>query len=298
MLDAAGAFAAPPHFVETREGRRIAYSELGDPHGHPVFYSHGFPSSRREALLLHDSAVAGGARVIAADRPGYGNSDDLRGRGIRDWSDDVALIADRLGIDRFAMLGVSGGGPYALACAYELGDRLAGCTLVCPLGPIYIDELLEQMTLPVRMNLAVGKQPPWVAGMLFGSHTTGVLTHWPDLVEHVRSMAAPPADRKVLAEGNNSAILNKTIADAMHGGAHGARRDLVLYTHDWGIPFNEIPDRIAIWHGTADGTVPIEHARWYAAHLPGARLTELAGEGHYSVPLCYSPAILADLLAD
>jgi pimeloyl-ACP methyl ester carboxylesterase len=298
VLDAAGAFAAQPQFVEARNGRRIAYSEFGAADGRPVFYCHGFPSSRREALLLHASAVATGARIIAADRPGYGNSDDQRGREIRDWSDDIVLLADRLGIEQFAILGVSGGGPYALACAYELGDRLTGCTLVCPLGPIYIDALLEQMTLPVRINLAVGKQPPWLANMLYGSHTTNVLTHWPDLVEHMRSMAAPPADRKVLAEGDNGTILNKTIADAMRSGAHGARRDLVLYTHDWGIPFAEIARPIAIWHGTADGTVPVEHARWYAAHLPGARLTELPNEGHYSVPLCYSRAILADLLAD
>jgi pimeloyl-ACP methyl ester carboxylesterase len=281
-------------------GRRIAYSEVGDPAGRSVFYGHGFPSSRREALLLHETALAAGARIITSDRPGYGDSDDQPGRRITDWPDDVLRLADHLGLDRFALLGVSGGGPYALACAWRLpslaAGRLAGCALVCPLGPIYEPALLDAMNPAVRVNLAVGRQPAWIADLVFGRPVTAVLERWPGLVEGVRHIAAPPADREVLAQADNAAILNATIADAMRHGARGARRDLVLYASDWQIPTADIDHPIDIWHGEADGTVPIAHARWYAGHVHGARLHAMPDEGHYSVPIRHAREILDRLL--
>jgi pimeloyl-ACP methyl ester carboxylesterase len=298
---AAGRSDPGPSFVAVPDGRRIAYDQFGAPDGRPVIYAHGFPSSRREALLLHKAAAAAGARIITSDRPGYGDSDDQPGRHITDWPDDVLRLADHLGLERFALLGVSGGGPYALAGAWRLPaqapGRLAGCALVCPLGPIYRPELLGAMNPVVQANLAVGKGPPWLAGLVFGPPTTAVLAHWPQMVERVRHVAAPDADRAVLAEGDTAAILNATIADAMRNGAPGARRDLNLYVHDWDLPFADVHQPIDIWHGGADGTVPVAHARWYAAQLPHASLHELAGEGHYSVPLRHTPRILARLLA-
>jgi pimeloyl-ACP methyl ester carboxylesterase len=288
----------PPCYMPGPGGRRIAYTSYGAPGGTPVIYCHGFPSSRREALLLHASALAADARIISADRPGYGDSDDQPGRALADWSDDVACLADGLGLERFAVLGVSGGGPYALACAWRLPERVHACALVCPLGPIYIDDLLHRMNWAVRTNLAMGRQPAWLCNLLYGGPTPAVLQRWPNLVESVRSIAAPPADRAVLADADNAAILSRTIADAMRNDAAGPRRDLVLYSHDWHIPFADIRHHIRIWHGDADGTVPIDHARWYADHLPNAHLIEMPGEGHYSVPLGHAREILAALLAE
>ncbi|KAA6186216.1 alpha/beta hydrolase [Thiohalocapsa marina] len=297
-MDSTDAPTQQLRFLTLADGRRLAFSEFGAPDGQAVLYCHGFPSSRHEARLLHDQALRAGARIIAADRPGYGRSDPQPGRCILDWADDLTRLADHLQLDRFALLGVSGGGPYALAGAARAPTRIAACALVCPLGPIYIDSVLSQMNWAVRTNLMIGRQPHWLGDLLFGMPTTIMLHHWPHLVEDVRSIAAPPADRVCLAEGNNAEILNQTIADAMAHGARGAREDLVLYAHDWQIPFSDISLPIHIWHGSADGTVPVEHARWYAEHLSGARLTELPDEGHYSVPLGHGATILKDLLAD
>jgi pimeloyl-ACP methyl ester carboxylesterase len=198
---------------------------------------------------------------------------------------------------------VSGGGPYVLACAWRLAQaephglqgRLTACGLVCPLGPIYRDEQLEQMHWAARMNLSIGKQAEWLSDLVFGSPTTALLERWPSLVENTRSLAAPAADRAVLSDPETNAILNRTISDAMRNGAPGARRDLYLYTHDWDIRFPQIDLPIRIWHGQADGTVPIAHARWYSEQLPNASLTELPGEGHYSVPFRYCQQILSEL---
>jgi pimeloyl-ACP methyl ester carboxylesterase len=289
-----------PHLIEVTGGRKLAYAEYGAKDGRAVLYFHGFPSSRREARLLHEAAVATGARIIAPDRPGYGASDHDPNRTMADWAEDCAVLAERLGLEHFCILGVSGGGPYALSCARYLPERLpdsiTGCTLVCPLGAIYIDALLDLMNPAARASLSVGQQPGWVQGLVYGSPTTAMLTHWPSLVEQFRHIGAPAPDQAVLGEGDTAHILNLTIADAMANGAPGARRDLQLYTSDWGIDFAAIDLPIRIWHGTADGTVPIDHARWYAEHLPKAQLTELPGEGHYSVPIRYARRILDDLI--
>ncbi|MGD9410131.1 MAG: alpha/beta hydrolase [Thiohalocapsa sp.] len=285
-----------PQFVQLPDGRRLAYATYGTAAGVPVLYFHGFPSSRREARLMHGDAVASGARIIAPDRPGYGESDNAPGRTLADWAEDCERLADALELKHFAVVGVSGGGPYALACAQHMPHRLIACTLVCPLGAIYLNDLLAQMNPAARASLLPGRQPAWLADLIYGAPTTAVLARWPDLVEKVRHIAAPAADRAVLAEGDTARILNQTIADAMQNGAPGARRDLTLYTHDWGLDLAEISMPIRIWHGTADGTVPISHARWLAGQLPDAHLIELPGEGHYSVPIRYARQILTDLV--
>ncbi len=293
-------------FATTASGRRIAFSQLGAAAGQPLIYAHGFPSSRREAWLLRDAAREVGARVISLDRPGYGDSDPDPKRRITDWPDDVLCVADALGLARFGLIGVSGGGPYVLACAWRLAQaeaephglqgRVTTCGLVCPLGPIYRNEQLEQMHWAARTNLRIGQQSDWLTDLVFGGPTTAMLERWPALVENTRSLVAPAADRAVLANPETNAVLNRTIADAMRNGAPGARRDLYLYTHDWDIAFQQIDLPIRLWHGQADGTVPIDHARWYAEQLPNARLTEFPDEGHYSVPFRYSRAILAELI--
>ncbi|EIC23323.1 alpha/beta fold hydrolase [Thiorhodovibrio frisius] len=280
------------------DGRRIAWHEFGQPDGRPVFYCHGFPSSGREAALLHQPATALGLRLIAPDRPGYGGSDDQPGLELRDWPTDLAALADHLGIERFALLGLSGGGPYALACAWRLPERLSARILVCPLGPVYLQEVLAAMHRPARSSLALAKRSPWLAQRLYGGPTPWLLARWPGLVEHVRTLNLPSKDLTALSAGDNQAILNSTIGDAMARGARGARRDLHLYTHDWRIPCDAIHAPISIWHGEADATVPPAHARWYRDHLSGANLTTLPDQGHFSLPIHFGERILRGLIAD
>jgi pimeloyl-ACP methyl ester carboxylesterase len=277
-------------------GDLIAWHEFGDRDGRPVFYCHGFPSSGREAALLDAAARELRLRLIAPDRPGYGGSTPRPARQLADWPTDLAALADHLGLKRFALLGLSGGGPYAVAGAWRLAARLDACTLVCPLGPIYLRDLLAAMNPPARVSLSLARGFPRLAHRLYGGPTPALLTRWPGLVERLRSLGIPPSDHVALAEGNNQAILNSTIADAMAAGALGARQDLLLYTRDWKIPFERIHQPITIWHGDADATVPLAHARWYQAALPAARLEILPHQGHFSVPIHFARRILADLI--
>jgi pimeloyl-ACP methyl ester carboxylesterase len=278
------------------DGRRVAFGEYGDPTGQPVVYCHGFPSSRREALLVHDSAAAEGARIIALDRPGYGDSDPRFGRTILEWPADVAAVADHLNLDHVALLGISGGGPYALACAARIPERIRACALVCPLGPIYRPELLATMHWAARNQFAMAKNVPLLTQVIFGPVTTGFLSQNPDVVEHFRAIAAPTVDQQALEQKQVRQVLNATISEAMRTGARGARQDLVLYTFPWGIAFESLRTPLQLWHGEVDGTVPVAHSRWYAAHLPGVVTHFIPGEGHYSLPLHYSRHIMRDLL--
>lgn len=284
------------HILRLADSRRLAWYEFGTPTGTPLVYCHGYPSSGREAELLHTAAAAANARVIAPDRPGFGASDQRPRRRLIDWPEDAARLADHLGVERFGVIGVSGGGPYALACLWRLGARVAATTLVCPLGPVYLPEVLAAMQLPARTGLGIGGRLPWLAELIYGAPTAAVLLRWPQMVERFRTLTAPASDRAALAEGDNAAILNATIEDAMQHGAAGPRTELRLYTHPWDLPFAEIDRPVAIWHGKADGTVPLAHGQWYAAHLSAATLDVRKGEGHYSLPIRYSTPILAALL--
>lgn len=287
-----------PHFVTLPDGRRLAYAEYGPPDGQPLLYCHGFPSSRREAQLLAPTAASRGVRIISPDRPGYGDSDHQPARDIPDWPADVAALADALGLERFAVIGVSGGAPYALSCAWRIPARLAACTLVCPLGPIYLDEVIGQMSWPARVNLSMARQVPALSELVFGRVTTGLIERWPESVDHLRGITASAADRAELDNPDTRAILNRTVQDAMRAGALGARRDLLLYTDEWGIPIETIGMHVELWHGEADGTVPAAHSRWYEAHLPKTRAHYLPGEGHFSLPLRHAGEILQALLEE
>ena len=122
--------------VQLRDGRSLAWAEYGDPSGKPVLYFHGFPGSRIEPALGADDLARTEARLIAIDRPGFGGSTFQPGRRLLDWPNDVASFADSLALDRFACMGVSGGGPYVLACALRLGERLTRAAIVCGVGPL------------------------------------------------------------------------------------------------------------------------------------------------------------------
>ncbi len=287
----------PPRFLRLPGGRRLAYAEYGDPTGLPALYCHGFPSSRREALLLEPAASRSGVRLIAVDRPGYGESDFDPCRTIPAWADDCRQLLDHLRIRRAALIGVSGGGPFALACAARIPDRLSACALVGALGPIYLREVLAAMAWPARSALRLVRRLPRASRIVYGRHSAPILARWPAVIEWVRDAAAPAVDRDLLSQPRIRAMMNRNIRDALGGGGLGASQDIQLYTQPWGFPLEAIAFPIAVWHGDLDGSVPVAHARWYARHLPRCKGHILPGEGHFSLPLGEGAAILDELIS-
>lgn len=138
--------------ITVKDGRELAYAEYGEPNGHPVFFFHGTQSSRLERHRDESIARGRGARIIATDRRGQGLSDFQPGRTLLDWPDDVTRLADSLGLDRFAVMGMSAGGPYALACAHAIPERLSSIKVIAGAAPLDDAELSSH--LPTQLKLA------------------------------------------------------------------------------------------------------------------------------------------------
>ena len=160
-------FSSGTKFITLSEGRKIAYCEYGDLNGAPVFYFHGTPGSRLEPQLGHQAAKAHRRKIIALDRPGIGRSDPHPGRCLLDWPMDVGAIADQLELGHFGVMGVSGGGPYALACAYAFPERLDFCVLMGSWAPVAAEPTLWTAMAPLDRFLAVFPSlPPGLSSYL------------------------------------------------------------------------------------------------------------------------------------
>jgi pimeloyl-ACP methyl ester carboxylesterase len=283
--------------VKLPDGRRLGYAEYGDPQGAPAFYCHGFPGSRLEALLFDQPARQHKLRVIAPDRNGLGLSDPKPGRQLLDWAADVEALADLLEIDRFFLIGISGGGPYATACAYQLADRLNGFTLVCPLGPLDQPALLNAMRWHAQINFRSIRMTPWLSQLSFRFAVVPFAQHWPQWIYQMMLGFAPAADRAVLTHPRIRAAITASLSEAVRQGADGVLQEMALYTRPWGFDPAKIDLPVQLWHGTADETVPLLHGRTLAEQLANCDIHMVEGEGHFSLPIEQMDRILQQLIA-
>lgn len=278
------------------DGRRIGFAEVGDPAGAPVIFCHGFPGSRLESRLVAAAAHRTRTRIIAPDRPGYGLSDWKAGRAIPDFADDVAELADRLGLGRFRVLGISGGGPYALAIAHRLPERVEALAVVCGLGPLSHPEVLATMHWPGRLGFGTARTNPRLHRLLFGQILGRAMRLSPELALALLTVRMPAADRQVLARREVRPVILAALAEALRQGWRGPLLDMTLYAREWPFDPAEITAPASFWHGEADATVPLAHTRMVAARLPRARVRTLPGEGHFSLPVDHAEEILENLL--
>jgi pimeloyl-ACP methyl ester carboxylesterase len=281
--------------IRLADGRCLGYAEYGDPEGKPLFYCHGFPASRFEAALLDPAARTARVRVIAADRPGCGLSDFLPDRRIGDWPGDVVELADALGIDRFAIVGVSGGGPYALACARKIPQRLTAAGVVCGLGPVGEAWALRDMLWSRRLVFRLARQAPWLLRLITAIVIGRVLRRWPAMILSMIARTPVLPDRRVLERPDVRRVLLASIQESVREGPRGILHELSLYTQEWDFRPEEITLTVDLWHGEADSIVPVAHARALAERLPRVRPGILPGEGHFSLPINHMERILLAL---
>lgn len=281
--------------LELRDGRRLGYAEYGDPQGKPVLYFHGFPSSRLEAGLMAGAARHGQLRLIAVDRPGYGLSDFQPDRRLRDWPDDVVQLTAALGIERFAALGVSGGGPYALACAWKIPQRLSAVATVGGLGPVHERDALRAMRWHARLAFTLAQRSYPLLWLLYGGLPARAIAAFPQLAYRWQEIAAAPEDRQVLQRCEVRRCLTASVRESLRQGSRGALWDAVLYARHWGFGIADIAISVDLWHGQADRVVPPCHTEMIARALPHKRVTRLPREGHFSLPVNHCDAILGQI---
>jgi pimeloyl-ACP methyl ester carboxylesterase len=278
-----------------RDGRRLGYAEFGAPKGRPVLYCHGFPASRLEGHLGHAAAVRQNVRLIAADRPGYGLSGYLAGRQIADWPRDLLELAEALSLRKFAVLGISGGGPYAVACAARLPDRITAVGIACSLGQTHIREDIARMNPVARLSLAAARHAPALS-QWFNRMLAPALRNHPGLAFRMLASQLPPADREVLSDPGIFDRFADSCREAFRQGGRGAAYDLTLYAKPWETAAESIRVPCHLWHGEQDTTVPIAMGKRLAAAIPGCRARLYADEGHFSLPVRRMDEIFAALV--
>jgi pimeloyl-ACP methyl ester carboxylesterase len=283
--------------VRLRDHRVLGYDEYGPSGGTPLLYFHGTPSSRLEFPLFVKEATLDDAniRVIAPDRPGSGLSDFQPSRHIADWAHDVSALADHLDLDRFAVLGYSGGGVYAAACARAIPERITKAGIVSGPAPFTIPGLASEVNPDNLKFFALSHERPWLSrGIL---RLMGLMTRVSPKKVIANALAAlPEPDRRIVASDPEfqAGFLNM-IREALRNGPRGAQLDTRLMVTAWAFDVSEIQIPVSLWYGEADLNVPMAMGRYLAATIPRAEAKFYANEGHLSVFKKHSTEILRQL---
>ncbi len=274
-----------------KDKRLLAYIEYGNSKGYPVFYAHGGPSSRLEGLFFHEEALRRGFRLITTDRPGMGESTFLRNRKLLDYPRDIVELADALGIDKFGVIGWSGGGAHTTVCAYAIPERLAFNISLC--GYTNFAELPDAICLLRnrldQKSVGLSKKHPLVFRMFFELMRFGV-KYFPESYYKEIIKELCPADIKIASSVSFKDIFIEDQKEAFKQGSKGVAVDAAVHYVDWGFRLEDIPCKLHVFHGTEDYLVPIEYAQNIAENTPNCELHILKGEGHL-FPIKYQKLI-------
>ncbi len=271
--------------VDTRlfalaDGRELAWAEFGDRNGAPVFAFHGSTGSRHHFASVSDVAASMGVRLIAPDRPGYGHSTYDSARSYESWARDVGWLADHLGIDRFAVIGHSSGGPNAAGCARFVGDRLAGCAIVSGPAPPGASISKREMLRSNRIAQRIVPVAPRLMSAMFGAGLRQG-ARAPDKALAWMSRVLPACDVAVLERPEVRAALRDDLARPSSTAGRAAVQDLHLEREPWGFSLREIAISVHVWHGDADRNVVVQNGIYQAKEIPGSTLHEVPREGHW-----------------
>lgn len=269
--------AAPGKVVRLRDGRRLGYAERGAADGPVVFDFHGNPGSRLSFWGSDEVVQASGVRVIGVDRPGIGRSDPQPGRRVADWPQDVAQLADALGLERFAVMGHSVGGAYAAACAQALPDRVSVAGLVSPIIPLDSPAAVDELGKPGQWLLARDRPRLLRASI----RTVFLLARVaPNLARRAFGAKSTPAEKRISSRPEVLGRALSSAREATRQGALGLVEDMRVAMRPWGFDPGEITVPLIVWQGDEDSSIRESWGDWWARAVPGAELVRCPGEGH------------------
>ena len=267
--------------VTLSSDRRLGFAEFGVPDGLPVFWFHGTPGARRQIPpLARRFAVERGVRLIGVDRPGVGNSTPHLYSQLADWPEDIETLADHLAIDKFGVVGLSGGGPYVLSCAHAFPKRVVAAAVVGGVAPTQGPDAVTggpmQLALWLAPLLRTLRQP-------LGSTLSFLIRALAPLSSPAFDfymMMSPEGDRKVFARPGMKEMFLDDLSGNGSSVCIAPIHDLLLFGRDWGFRLKDIRVPVRLWHGDSDHLVPLDHAHHQAKLLRDSEVFIRPGESH------------------
>jgi len=267
--------------IITVKGNRIlGYAEYGDPNGQPIFYFHGFPGSRLDVSRFDATASSKGFRLIGIDRPGTGLSPIDRKRTILSWATEMVHFADELKIEKFSIVGYSGGAPYVAACAYAIPHRLNGAAIVSGMAPL--EKIATQKGLTRRQQIFY-KAFKAIPGFSYIMAPLTLLTLKNSKMMNQLINEMPAADQVLFDDPDFRKLIITSTLESFKNGMAGPVQEMKLLFNPWGFDLEDIHFPITLWHGALDTRTPLVHAYTYAKLLKNVQLKILETEGHHSL---------------
>jgi pimeloyl-ACP methyl ester carboxylesterase len=265
--------------IKLSDGHTVGYAEYGDPKGKPVVHFHGTPSSRFEADNPDLDAIAErlNVRYIVPDRPGIGLS-DWKPYTIASYPDIVAELADKLGLDRFAVTGLSGGGRFVAACAWKIPQRLTVAIIVSGPAPFDLPGVKEALSKEERQQYEMADKMPWLFRLFLWKFARDARKNPASIFVMFANVA--DADKALMTQPGVKRALEHMVIGAFEQGTRAAAYDWALVARPWGFSLKEIKMPVHIWQGEADTFIPVKHAHVLAEAIPDARTRFFPNEGH------------------
>jgi pimeloyl-ACP methyl ester carboxylesterase len=268
--------------VTTPNGRTLAYLERGPKDGLPVILSHGTPGSRLARHPDPQIYERHGVRTIAYDRPGYGRSDPHRGRAVADAAADIAAIGDALGLERFAVVGGSGGAPHALACGALLGDRVIRVGALVTPAPSDAEnfDFFEGLADINVKEFSAALEGEEAIEAFLQPYVDGIRADVDAVIEDLLT-ELPEVDRTLASRPEMREIMKDSFVEAVRQGSRGWADDDLAFAKPWGFALEDVRAETRVWQGELDVLTPRHHGEYVASRLPNARFELLEGGGHF-----------------
>lgn len=268
--------------ISLSDGRQLGFIDYGDPDGLPIFLLHGTPGSRVFGLENEPLIGEENLRIVTPERPGYGLSSPLEKRSISAYSSDIEELADFLHIKKFHVGGVSGGGPYVLACASNLPNRVLSATLIASASPMETEGFFRGMSIGNKCAFLLSKYVPWLLKPIY-QYAANYYGKNPDKMIKGLTPQLCEWDKRVIEEMADKGQIDgftEHIREAYKQGYKAAYTDIYLVSRSWGIDYSKILCPVFMWHGESDTLVPISPAKAFAKSLPNCQSSFIEGAGH------------------
>ena len=269
--------------ITLNDGRKLGYMKYGDPNGFPILAFHGTPGSRIWFFDNDQTSISLGINLITIDRPGYGLSDRLPNRTVLDFAGDIMEFANKMQLEQFSVLGVSGGGVYSAACAYQLPDRIVRAGLISTIKEFKNGKPPKEMIWSNRISFILSRKFPWIIKWNFRQQKKLIEknpeAYTRSIQRNIKHLCK--ADQKLMSEEQNAELLRLHLKEAFRRGVSEVVYELTLLSQKWGFEYDKIRTPIELWHGTEDTLAPIAPIKEMAELIPNCNSHYINGQGHF-----------------